>query len=88
MGGTEKEDKSRLTIQIDDMDRESIETLVEAGEYENISVFIRQAVKEKLNPKMRRARQRKEIFDLLKDPENRAELRDLGYEIGFEVRGK
>jgi Arc/MetJ-type ribon-helix-helix transcriptional regulator len=67
----------RTSLRLDDADRKAIDQLVADGEYVNLSEFVRQAVKEKLNPKLRRARQRKELMELLKDPTIRAEIRQL-----------
>lgn len=65
----------RLSVRLDEEDRKAIDQLVLEGEHESVSAFVRIAVKDKLNPKLRRARLRKELQDLLKDPDVR---RDLG----------
>ena len=67
-------DTKQVNIRLEDEDRKAIDQLVTDGEYENISAFVRTAVKEKLNPKLRRARMRRELIELLKDPEIRREL--------------
>lgn len=64
MGGNESK---QVNVRLEEEDREAIEQLVSDGEYENVSAFIRAAIKEKLNPKLRRARLRKEISELLDD---------------------
>ena len=59
---------------LDEEDRTAIDELVQNGEVESVSSFIRNAVKEKLNPKLRRARIRKELLELLKDDDVKREL--------------
>jgi len=64
----------RVSVRLDPEDRAAINLLVVDGDYENVSDFIRKAVKDKLNPKLRKARMRKEMLELAKDPEVRREL--------------
>ena len=74
MSGDQKQTENRLSVRLDEEDRIAIDALVMDGEYENVSMFVRQAVKEKLNPRLRKARLKKELLDLLKDPAARREL--------------
>lgn len=71
MSGNESK---QFNVRLEEDDLRAIDELVTSGEYESASAFIRQAIKDKLNPKLRRARLKKEISDLLKDPDARREL--------------
>ena len=67
-------EKDQTNIRLDEEDKRAINELVDLGEYESMSAFVRQAIKEKLNPTMRRARNKRELRELLRDPEIRREL--------------
>jgi Arc/MetJ-type ribon-helix-helix transcriptional regulator len=73
MSGNEK---GQIAVRLDDEDRRAIDQLIIEGEYENISAFMRQAVKDKLNPKMRKARERKVFSEMLEDPDVLAKIRE------------
>ena len=74
-----KEQTQQTNTRLDISDIEVIQELVDNGEFESVSAFIRQAVKEKINPKMRRARLRKELLEVLADPDTRQAIANAGY---------
>lgn len=72
MSGNESK---QFNVRLEEEDLKAIDELVTIGEYESASAFIRLAIKDKLNPKLRRARLKREITDLLKDQDV---LREIG----------
>lgn len=70
------ESKGQVGIRLDDEDRRAIDQLVAEGDYESASAFIRQAIKDKLNPKMRKARERRVFTEMLEDPDVLEKIRE------------
>jgi len=63
-----------INMRIDPDLKASIQKLVDAKEYNNITDFVTKAIDEKLNPEKRRNRMHADLLELLKDPEIRKEL--------------
>jgi len=59
----------QVNVRLDEEDRSAIDKLVDSGRYANVSAFIRSAIKERLDPQLRKAREMETFNEMLDDPE-------------------
>ena len=66
---SEGNDSKQVNVRLDEEDRAAIDRLVGSGKYANVSTFIRSAIKERLDPKIRKVRELETFNEMLDDPE-------------------
>jgi len=59
----------QVNVRLDEEDRSAIDKLVDSGRYANVSAFIRSAIKERLDPQLRKTREMETFNEMLDDPE-------------------
>lgn len=61
--------KQTVGVRVDDDLKREIQLLVEAGEYKDLSDFVREAVREKLHPNYIEERRQRKLSAILTDPD-------------------
>jgi len=67
MGDEEKEERDQVNVRMSRTNKKKIQALVDQGEYANISSFVNEAIREKLDPNINKVRFTRDLLRAIKE---------------------